>query len=249
MGTLHQHLRRGVDPGAERPSHWVLLERHRRLQRDVSGEAQSVCKEGFRSDETGGRTLTLRPVAVLIVLSLLSGCAVEKPLTTEVPKRLSLTWDHSDWRLCDHGECPKPTSKTVLLVAPSPTAEPVVRKPPNPAQVARKLAPISVTFQFASATLSDLAEMEIKKAAALIQPGDSIRVEGRTDDLGSQAFNNRLARKRAEVVAAYLKGLGVKGPIEIRFQGKCCYAIANTSDESRAINRRVDLHFSSTQKE
>ena len=140
--------------------------------------------------------MTLRPVAVLIVLSLLSGCAVEKTISTEVPKRLSLTWDRSDWRICDQRECPAPTSKTVLLVA-----------------------------------------------------GDSILVEGRTDDLGSQAFNDRLARKRAEVVAAYLMRLGVRSPIDIRSQGKCCYAIANNSDESRAINRRVDLHFSSTQKE
>ena len=106
-----------------------------------------------------------------------------------------------------------------------------------------------MTFQFASATLPELAEMEIKKAVALIQPGDSILVEGRTDDIGSQAFNDRLAKRRAEVVAAHLKRLGVKSPIEIRSQGKCCYVIANNSDESRAINRRVDLHFSSTQKE
>jgi OOP family OmpA-OmpF porin len=193
--------------------------------------------------------LTLRPVAVLIVLSLLSGCAVEKSIIAEVPKRLSLAWNRSDWRLCDQAECPKPTSKSVLLVAAPPTVEPVFREAPKLVQVARKLDPISVTFQFASATLSDLDEREIKKAVTLIQPGDSILVEGRTDDLGSQAFNDRLARKRAEVVAAYLKRLGVKSPIDIRSQGKCCYAIANNSNESRAINRRVDLHFSSTQKE
>ena len=188
-------------------------------------------------------------MASLIVLLLLSGCAIEKTISTEAPKRLSLTWDRSDWRLCDQRECPAPTSKTVLLVAALPTVEPVVREPTKPIQVARKLDPISVTFQFASATLSGLAEMEIKKAVALIEPGNSILVEGRTDDLGSQAFNDRLARKRAEVVAAYLKRLGLKSPIDIRSQGKCCYAIANNSDESRAINRRVDLHFSSTQKE
>ena len=189
------------------------------------------------------------PMASLIVLLLLSGCAVEKTIITEVPRRLSLTWDRSDWRLCDQGECPKPTSKTVLLVATPSTVEPDIREAPKPVHVARKLAPVSVTFQFASAALSDLAEMEIRKAVALIEPGDSILVDGRTDNIGSQAFNDRLAKRRAEVVAAYLKRLGVKSPIDIRSQGKCCYAIANTSDESRAINRRVDLHFSSTQKE
>jgi outer membrane protein OmpA-like peptidoglycan-associated protein len=193
--------------------------------------------------------LSLRLVPLLVVLSLLSGCVAEKSIITEAPKRLSLAWDRSDWRICDQRECPAPTSKTVLLVAASPTVDTVFKEPPKPVRVARKLDPISVTFQFASATLSGLAEMEIKKAVALIQPGDSIFVEGRTDDLGSQSFNDRLARKRAEVVAAYLKRLGVKSPIDIRSQGKCCYAIANNSDESRAINRRVDLHSSSTQKE
>jgi outer membrane protein OmpA-like peptidoglycan-associated protein len=193
--------------------------------------------------------LTLRPVAVLIVLSLLSGCAVEKTISTEVPKRLSLTWDRSDWRICDQRECPSAN------VEDSPSCRGISHRrhrfqgTTKTRPGGEKARPISVTFQFASATLSDLAEMEIKKAVALIEPGDSILVEGRTDDLGSQAFNDRLARKRAEVVAAYLKRLGVKSPIEIRSQGKCCYAIANNSDESRAINRRVDLHFSSTQKE
>ncbi len=193
--------------------------------------------------------MSLRPVVCLMTMLLLSGCANEKPIIAEGPKQQSLAWDRSDWRFCDQKECPKSTPKTVLLVAGPPTAEPVVREPPKPAQVVRKLAPISVTFQFASAALSDLAEIEIKKSVALIAPGDSILVEGRTDDIGTQAFNDRLARRRAEVVAAYLKRMGVKNSIELRSQGKCCYAIANNSDESRAINRRVELHFLSTQKE
>ncbi len=193
--------------------------------------------------------MSLRPVALVIALSLLPGCAVEKSLSMEGPTRLSLTWEHSAWRFCEQAECPRPTSKTILPVEALPTLEPVFREPPKPVSLARKLNPISVTFQFASATLSALAEREIKKVVALIQPSDSILVEGRTDDIGSQAFNDRLARTRAEVVAAQLKRLGVKNPIELRSQGKCCYAVASNSDESRAINRRVELHFSSTHKE
>ena len=193
--------------------------------------------------------MSLRPVVCLMTMLLLSGCANEKPIITEDPKQQSLAWDRSDWRFCDQKECPKPTPKTVLVVVVPPTAESVVREPPKPAQMDRKVAPMSVTFQFASAALSDLAEMEITKTAALIESGDSILVEGRTDDIGTQAFNDRLARRRAEVVAAYLKRMGVKNSIELRSQGKCCYATANNSDESRAINRRVELHFLSTQKE
>ena len=193
--------------------------------------------------------MSLRPVALVIALSLLPGCAVEKSLSTEGPTRLSLAWESSAWRFCEQAECPRPTSKTILLVEALPTLEPVFREPPKPIPLDRKLDPISVTFQFARATLSSLAEREIKKAVALIQLSDSILVEGRTDDIGSQAFNDRLAKKRAEVVAAQLQRLGVKNPIEIRSQGKCCYAVASNSDESRAFNRRVELHFSSTPKE
>ena len=193
--------------------------------------------------------MSLRPVALVIALSLLPGCAVEKSLSTEGPTLLSLTWESSAWRFCEQAECPRPTSKTILFFEALPTLEPVFREPPKPVPLDRKLDPISVTFQFARATLSSLAEREIKKAVALIQLSDSILVEGRTDDIGSQAFNDRLAKKRAEVVAAQLKRLGVKNPIELRSQGKCCYAVASNSDESRAFNRRVELHFSSTPKE
>jgi outer membrane protein OmpA-like peptidoglycan-associated protein len=106
-----------------------------------------------------------------------------------------------------------------------------------------------VPFKFESASVSDEAEQIIRKEVAQRVAGDSILVEGRTDDLGSQTFNDRLARKRAEAVVAILNRLGVKGEIEIHSQGKCCYATANLSEKARAKNRRVDLQISSTQKE
>ena len=162
---------------------------------------------------------------------------------------MALNWDRSEWLFCNTAECAKPTPKTVLLVASPPVVEPVAQKPKEPARRITTTRTISVPFKFASATLTVQAEKIIR--IAFEQPGtvNSILVIGRTDDLGSQAFNDRLAQKRAEAVAATLKRLGVQGNIEIRSQGKCCYATTNRSEESRAKNRRVDLQISTTQKE
>jgi outer membrane protein OmpA-like peptidoglycan-associated protein len=106
-----------------------------------------------------------------------------------------------------------------------------------------------VPFKFASGTVTVQAEKIIHNAFAQQVTVISILVIGHTDDLGSQAFNDRLAKQRADAVAETIKRLGVQGDIEIRSQGKCCYATTNRSEESRAKNRRVDLQISFTQKE
>ena len=185
----------------------------------------------------------------LLISSLLYGCAGEMLVAKDTPRSMALHWDRSEWRFCDTAECAKPTPKTVLLVASPPVVEPVAQKPKEPARRITTTRTISVPFKFASATLTVQAEKIIRKA--IEQPGtvNSILVIGRTDDLGTQAFNDRLAKQRAEAVAATLKRLGFQGDVEIRSQGKCCYTATNRSEESRAKNRRVDLQISTTQKE
>jgi OOP family OmpA-OmpF porin len=181
--------------------------------------------------------------------SILFGCAGDKLVLKDTPRSLALNWDQSEWRFCQTAECATPTQKTVLLVSAPRVVEPVALMPQKPVLAVKRTRTISVPFKFASASVTAEAEQIIRTELAQRVAGDSILVEGRTDDLGSQAFNDRLARKRAEAVVAALKRLGVKGDIEIRSQGKCCYSTANRSEELRAKNRRVDLQISSTQKE
>lgn len=185
----------------------------------------------------------------LLVSSLLYGCAGEMVVARDTPRSLALNWDRSEWRFCDTAECAKPTPKTVLLVASSPLVEPVAQKQKETGRTITTTRTISVPFKFASASVTVQAEKIIRSAFAQQEAVNSILVNGRTDDLGSKAFNDRLARKRAEAVAEILKRLGVQGDIEIRSQGKCCYTTSNRSEESRAKNRRVDLQISTTQKE
>ena len=185
----------------------------------------------------------------LLASSLLFGCAGEMVVARDTPRSLALNWDRSEWRFCDSAECAKPTPKTVLLVKSPPLEAPVPMKGTEPIQAITTTRTISVPFNFSSASITAQAEKVIRNAFAHQLSGNSVLVIGRTDDLGSQAFNDRLARKRAEAVATTLKRLGVQGDIEIRSQGKCCYATTNRSEESRAKNRRVDLQISTTQKE
>ena len=185
----------------------------------------------------------------VLASSILFGCAGDSLVSKDTKRSLALNWDRAEWRFCETAECATPTPKTVLLVSSPPVVEPVALTQQKPVPAVKRTRTISVPFKFASASVTGEAEQIIRKAVAQRVAGDSILVEGRTDDLGSQTFNDRLARKRAEAVVATLKRLGVKGDIEIHSQGKCCYTTANLSKESRAKNRRVDLQISTTQKE
>jgi outer membrane protein OmpA-like peptidoglycan-associated protein len=185
----------------------------------------------------------------LLASSLLYGCAGEMGVVRDTPRSLELNWDRSEWRFCDTAECAKPTPKTVLLVSSPPLVEPVAQKQKESARTITTTRTISVPFKFASATVTVQAEKIIRNAFAQQGTVNSILVIGHTDDLGTQAFNDRLAKQRAEAVAETLKRRGVQGDIEIRSQGKCCYTTTNRSEESRAKNRRVDLQISTTQQE
>jgi outer membrane protein OmpA-like peptidoglycan-associated protein len=67
-----------------------------------------------------------------------------------------------------------------------------------------------------------------------------IIVEGHTCDLGSESYNLKLARKRAEVVGAHLVKKGFKrSNITVVSKGESTPIIDNNSEAHRKINRRV----------
>lgn len=72
----------------------------------------------------------------------------------------------------------------------------------------------------------------------------SITATGYTDDVGARSYNERLSKRRAAAVKAYLVGHGIV-PSSIRIEGKASdQPIApNTTDEGRATNRRTEIQF------
>jgi outer membrane protein OmpA-like peptidoglycan-associated protein len=80
-----------------------------------------------------------------------------------------------------------------------------------------------------------LARMSIRDIAA-------VRVEGHTDDVGSERYNMWLSRKRAEAVAAELVRLGVPAErIQTIGYGSRQPAVTGRSPQARQQNRRVEL--------
>jgi outer membrane protein OmpA-like peptidoglycan-associated protein len=182
---------------------------------------------------------------VALTVIILSGCMSVPPAVPSNSAQQATTgigWIRNEWRICTEGEtCPKPTPKT-MDVFPVQTA---IQPPPSPPLASQKQIKARedlrfvVHFDFGKATPTKDGMDELKKTLSRINDGDAIRIEGHTDDIGTVVFNDRLARKRAEFVAAWLKRHGVANPMEIEARGKCCYVAANDSDDGRAANRRV----------
>ena len=76
----------------------------------------------------------------------------------------------------------------------------------------------------------------------------TISVNGHTDDVGSDAYNQKLSERRAEAVRDYLVKAGMPAEIfTVQGEGKSRPLVRGTSEASRAKNRRVELGLVNTQ--
>jgi outer membrane protein OmpA-like peptidoglycan-associated protein len=76
----------------------------------------------------------------------------------------------------------------------------------------------------------------------------TISVNGHTDDVGSDAYNQKLSERRAQAVLNYLVQAGLPPEIlSVEGHGKSLPLVKGTSDAARAKNRRVELGLVNTQ--
>lgn len=76
----------------------------------------------------------------------------------------------------------------------------------------------------------------------VLHPERSVKISGHTDNTGSEGHNLTLSKRRADVVAEYLANHGVDiNRIETFGFGSAKPLVANTTDEGRKKNRRVEL--------
>jgi len=107
-----------------------------------------------------------------------------------------------------------------------------------------RLTLVGVTFDFNQATLRPESAPVLEKAAATLQslPKLAVEVQGHTDNVGSEDYNQKLSNQRAQSVLAWLTGHGVSASrLTSKGYGKSQPIAANDTDEGRARNRRVDL--------
>jgi outer membrane protein OmpA-like peptidoglycan-associated protein len=102
----------------------------------------------------------------------------------------------------------------------------------------------SIKFDFDKAELKPKErELLSRIAGILLTSSDyTVSVNGHTDDVGTEDYNQKLSERRAEVVHRYLLEAGVPGEImTVTGWGKTKPRVEGTSDSARAKNRRVEL--------
>ena len=98
-----------------------------------------------------------------------------------------------------------------------------------------------INFEFNSSILSDGYPSLLRLADQLSQHRDyRVKVTGNTDYVGSAAYNEKLALKRADAVKAFLVKYGVAdSQIATAGDGKRVPEVDNKTKEGRFMNRRV----------
>jgi OOP family OmpA-OmpF porin len=102
-----------------------------------------------------------------------------------------------------------------------------------------------VEFAFDKADITEDSEVVLDVAAEQLTscPSVRVRVEGHTDFIGSDAYNDELSQRRANAVRSYLATRGVSGGrVDAQGFGERRPIAPGRTDEDRARNRRVELH-------
>ncbi|NOJ99271.1 OmpA family protein, partial [Corallococcus coralloides] len=101
-----------------------------------------------------------------------------------------------------------------------------------------------VLFAFNKAELSAQAAPRLDKLANFLRqfPDRKLIIEGHTDSVGGDAYNQELSERRAQAVQNALVQRGVAPDrITARGYGKTYPVADNASPEGRAMNRRVEI--------
>lgn len=101
-----------------------------------------------------------------------------------------------------------------------------------------------VFFDFNQSTLKSESEPVLNKAAALLKARANVAVEvqGHTDNVGTDAFNQTLSGARAASVKVWLSQHGIDSQrLSSNGDGKTQPVADNGTGEGRARNRRVEL--------
>jgi outer membrane protein OmpA-like peptidoglycan-associated protein len=102
-----------------------------------------------------------------------------------------------------------------------------------------------VLFDFDSSALRSASRSELREMAGVFNrySDTSIVVEGHTDSIGTDAYNQRLSVRRASAVANFLQDQGVRGSrIDAYGYGESRPRASNGTASGRQQNRRVEIY-------
>ena len=102
----------------------------------------------------------------------------------------------------------------------------------------------AVYFGFDEDALSDQERARLDRNLAILEqyPVLQVSVQAFTDQLGSSAYNRRLAQSRMQKVGEYLQDKGIDSDrIKMAALGKELPILSGEGEEDRVVNRRVEL--------
>lgn len=131
------------------------------------------------------------------------------------------------------------TASTTVTVNPAP--------PPKPAPKVIDRLVLHVNFDFNKSDVRKADAAELQKAIDFVKkyPGYKIAIEGHTDHIGSEKYNQALSERRAAAVKDYLLKHGMmdthKDMIMTKGYGESKPIADNKTENGRFENRRVEI--------
>ena len=110
----------------------------------------------------------------------------------------------------------------------------------------RLVMPGNITFQTDSYNLRPEFHPVLNSVGTVLAryADTTVRVTGHTDSTGSRSYNQTLSERRAESVAAYLVTREVaRSRMLVQGAGQEQPIADNSSEQGRAMNRRVEIHI------
>ena len=134
---------------------------------------------------------------------------------------------------------------TEVLLKPVPQEKPV--------QYEKISLSATALFDFDKAVLKEQGKVELHKLDEYIKSKGikvvDIDVIGHTDSMGSVEYNQALSERRATAVKEYMVSEGINGNIvDASGEGESNPVADNSTEEGRALNRRVDVHVGAKER-
>ncbi|OGQ77880.1 MAG: hypothetical protein A3F90_18570 [Deltaproteobacteria bacterium RIFCSPLOWO2_12_FULL_60_19] len=127
---------------------------------------------------------------------------------------------------------------------PAPKAAPPPPAPPPAARVERTIVLDNVLFDFDKTAIKPDAAKILDRLVAFLKenPGKRVDLEGHTDSVGTDQYNQGLSERRAASVRDYVVKKGIDGSrISARGFGETKPIADNNTEQGRAKNRRVEV--------
>ena len=108
-----------------------------------------------------------------------------------------------------------------------------------------------VLFGFDQSVLNAQAKQSLDKMVTVLNdyPETNIEVQGHTDNKGTEAYNEKLSRRRADAVVSYLRSKGISSSrLSTKAYGETAPKYSNDTADGAAQNRRVEFLVSANEK-